>query len=210
MAIDEIYDDHEQSERVRDWLRRNAVGLAAGIGLGLALIWGWNWWQDHQQGQRVETGSRYQAVVSTIAAGDLELASAHAAVLPDGSAYEVLAALDLAKAQFEAGDAEAAIASLRAADSSDVALEPVRRHRLALLLLETGQSEEVVSLLANTTEPASMALLGDALLALDRSDEARQSYASAIAAFPEGAPERSLIELKLIGAGGEPAQPGAI
>lgn len=210
MAIDEIYDDHEQGERVRDWLRRNALGLAAGIGLGLALIWGWNWWQDHQQEQRVGAGQRYQAVVSTAAAGDIEQARAHAAVLPRGSAYEVLAALDIAKAQFEAGDAEGAIATLRAVDSSDIALEPVRRHRLALLLLETGQAADAVALLADASEPASMSLLGDAQLALERPDEARQAYESAIAALEEGSPARRLIELKLIDAGGEPAQPGTI
>ncbi|MGO1893873.1 MAG: tetratricopeptide repeat protein, partial [Luteimonas sp.] len=113
MAIDEIYDDHEQSERVRDWLRRNAVGLAGGIGLGLALIWGWNWWQGHQQGQRVEAGNRYQAVVGAIAAGDLEQAQTQAGALSAGSSYALLAALDLAKAQFEAGDNDAAIATLR-------------------------------------------------------------------------------------------------
>ena len=46
--MDELLNEHEQGERVRSWLQRNAVGLIGGIGLGLALIWGWNWWQGRQ------------------------------------------------------------------------------------------------------------------------------------------------------------------
>src|SRR5690554_2230879 len=209
MAIDEIYDDHEQSERVRDWLRRNALGLVGGIGLGLALIWGWNWWQGHQQGQRVEAGNRYQAVVGAIAAGDLEQAQTQAAALPAGS-YELLAALDLAKAQFEAGDSDAAIATLRTTDGSDPALDPIRRHRLALLLLDAGQAEEAAGLLSGSQEPASLEALGDAQLALDRRDDARQSYESALRGLDVAAPQRRLLELKLIDVGGEPTQPGTI
>ena len=209
MAIDEIYDDHEQSERVRDWLRRNALGLVGGIGLGLALIWGWNWWQGHQHGQRVEAGNRYQAVVGAIAAGDLEQAQTQAAALSAGS-YELLAALDLAKAQFEAGDSDAAIATLRTTDGSDPALDPIRRHRLALLLLDAGQAEEAAGLLAGSQEPASLEALGDAQLALDRRDDARQSYESALRGLDVAAPQRRLLELKLIDVGGEPTQPGTI
>lgn len=210
MAIDEIYDDHEQSERVRDWLRRNALGLLGGIGLGLALIWGWNWWQGHQQGQRVETGNRYQAVVAAIAAGDLEQVRTQAAALPSGT-FQALVALDLAKAQFEGGDGEGAMATLRAADRSDPALAPVINHRLALLLLDAGQAEEAAGLLAGSGEPVSLEALGDAQMALGRRDDARQSYEAALAALGAEAPQRRLLELKLIDAGGEPAQqPGTI
>ena len=50
MAIDDLLDEHEQSERVRSWLRSNAAGLIGGVGLGLAGIAGWHWWQGQQQG----------------------------------------------------------------------------------------------------------------------------------------------------------------
>ena len=48
MAIDDLLDEHEQSEKVRTWLKDNAVGLIGGIALGLALIGGWQWWQKQQ------------------------------------------------------------------------------------------------------------------------------------------------------------------
>ena len=40
MAIDDLLDEHEQSERVRSWIRSNAIGLIGGVGLGLGAIAG--------------------------------------------------------------------------------------------------------------------------------------------------------------------------
>lgn len=209
MAIDDIYDDHEQGERVRDWLRRNSLGLAGGIAIGLALIGGWQWWNKHQHGQRVAEGQRYQQVVDAIAAGDLDQAGTHAGTLESDS-YAMLAALSLGKAQFDAGDTEAAIATLRSAASSDPALDPVRRHRLAQLLIETGEAAEAVDLLAGSADPAALETLGDAQVTLDRHEDARESYQAALRNLDVAAPQRGLVELKLIDAGGEPAQAGAI
>jgi len=209
MAIDDIYDEHEQGERVRDWLRRNFLGLLAGIGLGLVLIFGWQYWQKYQQGQRVQAGTGFQAVVDTIAAGNLEQAQSLAASL-DGDTYRVLAALALAKAQVAAGDIDAATATLRGAASSDPALDPVRRQRLALLLVEAGQAEQAVELLAGSQEPAALESLCDAHVALDQRDQAREAYASALDRIGADAPQRRVLELKLIDAGGQPAQPGTI
>lgn len=209
MAIDDIYDDHEQGERVRDWLRRNSLGLLAGIGLGVALIFGWQYWQKYQQDQRVQAGTGFQAVVDSVATGNLEQAQALAASL-DGDTYRVLAALEVAKAQAEAGDLDAATATLRGAESSDPALDPVRRQRLALLLVEAGQAEQAIELLAGSQEPAALESLGDAHVALDQREQAREAYASALDHIGADAPQRRLLELKLIDAGGQPAQPGTI
>ena len=52
MAIDDLLDEHEQSERVRGWLRQNGAGLIGGVASGLGLIGGWQWWQQHQAAQQ--------------------------------------------------------------------------------------------------------------------------------------------------------------
>src|SRR5690554_929390 len=189
MAIDDIYDEHEQGERVRDWLRRNSLGLLGGVGLGLALIFGWQYWQGHQLEQRVQAGAGFQAVVDSIAAGQLEQAE-HLASNIDGETYRILAALELARAQFEAGDLEAATATLRGADSSDPALEPIRRQRLAVLLVEAGQADQAVEMLAGSQEPAALEALGDAHAGLGQRDQARQSYESALGRLDADAPQR--------------------
>lgn len=209
MAIDDIYDEHEQGERVRDWLRRNSLGLLAGIGLGLALIFGWQYWQRYQLDQRMQAGTAFKAVVDNVAAGNLEQAQTLAAGL-EGDTYRVLAGLELAKAQVEADDFDAAVATLQGAASSDPALEPLRRQRLAQVLLEAGQAQQAVELLGGSGQPAALESLGDAHAALDQRDQAREAYASALDGMAADAPQRRLLELKLIDAGGQPAQPGTI
>src|SRR3954466_3972366 len=98
MAIDDLLDEHEQSEKVRTWLQENALGLIGGVVLGLALIGGWQWWQRQQHDAQVQAGERYQSVVDDIQTGKLQPAKSKLAALPVG-AYSTLGALSLAKAQ---------------------------------------------------------------------------------------------------------------
>ena len=59
MAIDDLLNEHEQSERVRSWLQKNALGLIGGVALGLGLIAGWQWWQKRQHDDRVGASALY-------------------------------------------------------------------------------------------------------------------------------------------------------
>lgn len=45
------YDEHEQSERVKQWLLKNGSNLLTGILLIIAAISGWYWWQGRQIGR---------------------------------------------------------------------------------------------------------------------------------------------------------------
>ncbi|MDX1550349.1 MAG: tetratricopeptide repeat protein, partial [Lysobacter spongiicola] len=63
MAIDDLLDEHEQSERVLEWLRNNGAGLIGGIVLGLAAIGGWKWWEQDRQQQALSVADRYQTAV---------------------------------------------------------------------------------------------------------------------------------------------------
>ena len=76
MAIDDLLDEHEQSERVRSWLRNNGAGLLGGVALGLAVILGWQWWQKDQAGKKEQAYQEYQTAVEGLAKGDLKQAKA--------------------------------------------------------------------------------------------------------------------------------------
>ncbi len=203
MAIDELLDEHEQGERVRDWLRRNALGLIGGVALGLALIGGWRYWQSHQQGQRAAASDSYAEIQRTLAAGDVERAATQAAALRTGT-LAALAALDLAKAQLEAGERDAAIATLRQVSVADAALRQVVDQRLARLLTDAGKGQEAVSLLDGATDPVALEARGDAFAALGEAVAARGAYADALARLDLAAPQRRLLEIKLTDAGGKP------
>jgi predicted negative regulator of RcsB-dependent stress response len=206
MAIDELLDEHEQGERVRDWLRRNGAGIVGGIVLGLALVGGWKWWQAQQLSQRMQAGENYQSMLARIEAGDLAQAQA---VDPGQGAYATLAALSLAKAQVEAGDRDAAIATLRGVDDVDPVLAHVVGQRLARLLTDAGQHQEALQLVAGADDAASLEIRGDAQVALGKPEEARKAYADALTRLDVAAPQRRLIEIKLTHVGGSPAQPEA-
>lgn len=208
MAIDDLLDEHEQSERVRTWLQRNGAGLIGGVVLGLGLIGGWQWWQKQQQAGREAAGQRFEAALKAIESKDLAKAQpAVAALGPDTGAYAVLARLHLAKAQVEAGQRDAAIATLRAARSEDPALAVVVRSRLARLLIDSGKAAEALVLLGDDTEAvAAIEARGDALTALGKREEARAAYAQALAKLDVAAPQRRLLELKLTEVGGSPAR----
>lgn len=208
MAIDDLLDEHEQSERVRTWLRRNGAGLIGGVVLGLAVIGGWQWWQQQQQTAHEAAGERFQAALKTVESKDLAKAQpAVAALGKDGAAYAALAGLQLARAQVDAGQRDAAIATLRAIKSDDAVLSAVVQSRLARLLTDAGKAAEALVMLGDKPQTvAAIEARGDAFAALGKREDARMAYTQALAKLDVAAPQRRLVELKLTEVGGSPAR----
>jgi predicted negative regulator of RcsB-dependent stress response len=207
MAIDDLLDEHEQSERVLSWLRANGAGLIGGIALGLAAIGGWKWWGNRQLEQSVQAAGQYQAAVDAIDAKD-KAAAAKVQALPD-SMYRTLAALDLAKMQVQGDQRDAAIATLRGIKTDEAAIAEIVTQRLARLLIDAKQPAEAIKVLAQSTQPLALEVRGDAQFALGKQDLARKDYTDALAKLDEASPRRRLLELKLTEAGGTPAKPEA-
>lgn len=202
MAIDELLDEHEQSERVREWLRRNGSALILGIALGLAAIGGWQWWLRHQTNKQYEAAANYQAAVDAIKAND-KAAAGKANGLPDGM-FRTLAQLELAKSQVQANQNEAAITTLRSIRSEDPALAAIVNQRLARLLIDSRQADAALKLVANGDSLATLEVRGDAHMALGQREQARDSYNKALLKAEVGTPQRRVLELKLTEAGGTP------
>ena len=207
MAIDDLLDEHEQSERVLEWLRTNGAGLIGGIVLGLAAIGGWKWWQQHDLQQDLAAADSYHAAVSAIEAND-EQAAAKVAALEDG-VFANLSALELAAAQVDAGEIDEAIVTLRAIKPGNPAVADVVNQRLARLLIATDQADAALASLADASTPSALEVRGDAQQALGRTEQAREDYAQALAALDVAAPQRQLLELKLMEVGGTPTTPEA-
>lgn len=208
MAIDDLLDEHEQSERVLAWLRSNGAGLVGGVIIGLALILGWQWWKSQRLADGMKAGDDYQAMLQSLDAKDVKKAQSQAAALGD-SAYAPLAALDLAKAQFEAGHRDAAIATLRDAQTQSTALERIVHQRLARLLIDADKAAEALQVIGDADDAASLEVRGDAQVALGKRDDARKSYSGVLAQLDVASPARRLVELKLTDVGGSPAKPEA-
>jgi len=203
MAIDDILDEHEQSERVLEWLRRNGAGLFGGVLLGLAAIGGWKFWEQRQQQQQYELADQYQAALDAIEASDEKVASKVDAL--GSSVYASLARLQLAAAQADAGQRDAAIATLKAVSAGEPAIASIVDQRLARLLIDAEQPEAALELVADNDAPVALEIRGDAQYALGDRKAALASYTQALAKLDIGSPQRRLLELKLTEVGGIPA-----
>jgi len=210
MAIDDLLDEHEQSERVRTWLRKNGAGIIGGVVLGIGAIAGWQWWQKEQVGKLADANVRYEAVSRSLQSKNLDEAAKEVAALGGGKAsiYSDLASLELAKAQVEAGKYDDAIKTLRAL-KTEGEFKALIDQRIARLLIETGKPADAVTLLGAADDSAGLEIRADALMAQNKRDEARELYTQALAKLDVAAPQRRLLETKLMDAGGTVADPAA-
>lgn len=207
MAIEDLLDEHEQSERVRSWLRTNAIGLVGGIALGLGAIAGFQWWQGQQQQGRMAVNSRYSDAVSRFESGGLPADKGRSTIegISKGNpTLGALAALQLAKAQVDAGNPDDAIATLRNLHDLDPDMRAVVRQRLARLLVDAGKAKDALALLDDERNPAMLDVRGDAQMALGDRAKAQQAYQKALGLVDVGDPQHRLLTLKLIEAGGTP------
>jgi len=210
MAIDDLLDEHEQGERVRTWLRQNGAGIIGGVILALAVIGGWKWWQNEQVGKLAQANSRYDAVSRSLQSKNLDEAVKEVAALEGSKAgiYADLAALELAKAQVEAGRNEDAIKTLRGL-KVEGEFKTLIDQRIARLLIETGKRADALALLGNADDSAGLEIRGDALVAQDKREQARDLYTQSLGKLDVAAPQRRLLEIKLMDAGGTVADPAA-
>lgn len=188
-----IYDtEEEQLEQLKKWWENNNTSLIAGVIGAIVIVAGANFWQNYKLEQRSQASQMYQQLLDSSAKNNIESAEKLAeklAVEHGSSAYAHYAALDLAKIKVQKGDLEAAKAILQKeiknADSAELA--HVSRLRLIQLMLASGQYEQGLQLIAEV-DPASTEgfaanydeLQGDLYVAMDRLDEARSAYQSAI------------------------------
>jgi len=207
MAIDDLLNEHEQSERVRGWIRSNAIGIVGGVVLGLGAIFGWQWWQGQRTQAQMGVNARYTQAVEAFEAGTVPGDKGREVIASLGKGNPTLgtlAALQLAKAQAESGKREDAIATLRNLRDLDADLRPIVRQRLARLLIDAGKAKEALPLLDDDKNPSMLDVRGDARFALGERAQAQKDYLKALALVDVGDPQHRLITLKLIEAGGTP------
>lgn len=204
MAI-EILDEHEQSERVRAWLKDNGSNILTGVALGVALVAGWHWWQGTRSEHQVTAAVQFRALEDAVQAKQPDSVDAIAKSLQTGykdTPYALLAALEAARIKLDGGDAKAALEALEQVDPSihNPALAAVVALRAARLEMVLGEPAKALTRLERL-DPAYATLAdearADALLQLGRTDEARSAYEKALTQIDSGSPLRATVEMKL-------------
>ena len=217
--MSEQYDEHEQSERVKQWILKNGSNILTFILLIVAAISAWQWWQGKQNKDTQETANQYQTFIAAIEKPDV----AKATVLGNAfiknytkSDFAFLASLRMAKMHLEQGKPELAISALESAKS--VAHNPQQLELLAIRKVQVSVSQ------ANYTQADKQLkafkpqyylatydeLQGDLALAKNQTAQAASFYQSALSKLDTAASSRMLIEMKLSEAGGIASKPSEI
>lgn len=211
-------DDLEQSERVREWLRTNGSAITTGIVVGIAGIVGIQWWQHSTQQHRVDAATTFQALQRAADSQDQAQFEQLAGELGDtfgNTPYGALALMQLANEKATKGDLEAAATALEQAAKAaqNQALTALAQLRLARLKLAAGDAQAALDLLAKlpADEFAGLAaeLRGDALMVLQRPGDAETAYQDALSKLETGAPNRTIVQMKLADLGVGDTEPGA-
>ncbi len=205
MAV-ELYDEHEQSERVRNWIKEYGFSMVMGLVLAFAGIFGFRQWQEHQVGQRYLAAEHYHVIQQDLDAGQLEAAEQQYHLMRSEvsrSAYVGMAGLLMAGAYVEDGRLEPAAQIYREVlgDRKLASLWPATTLRLARVLEAQGDVRAALSLLDGGApagyQGAWAELRGDLLMTQGQLDAARVAYQQALENLTGQGGNRRMIEIKI-------------
>jgi predicted negative regulator of RcsB-dependent stress response len=208
--MSDLYDTHEQGERVKNWLRENGSAIVMGLAIAFGLMFGFKQWQAWETNKRQQASAEYQVLASLVEIEQLDAAVPNYEVLkseyPD-SAYTSMASLMMAKARVKAGQLDLATIALTHAmnNARPAPLQVVARERLARIKLSQGDPEAAKALLDGAPSELGMfaEIRGDIHLANGQTEQAIESYRASLQALEEGVGNRDLLTIKLeaLGAG---------
>jgi predicted negative regulator of RcsB-dependent stress response len=203
----EDYDEYEQGEQVRKWIRENGIAVVVGVVLALALIFGWRQWQAHKANREIQASSQFAVIQNAVQADNRQ---AMAAALGDlqqdyaDTAYATLGSAAVAEYDVGKNNLKPAAQNLQWAvsHSQQPALKSLFTLRLARVLIAQDQAQQALTELGGVPSSdygaLSAELRGDALLKLGKSDEARSAYQQAMAKLDkDDAPARHALQMKL-------------
>ena len=207
----EVLDEHEQGELVQKWLRENALTILIGVGLGLVLIFGWQQWNSHRTRRSVDAATQFDVLATDADKKDYDAVKQISAKLKSDygdTPYAVFAAMREAEFAVQRADLDSARASLDWAyqHAGIDAMKAIAGLRLARVELAQTHAQDALDLLDKLPAAGYAAqigeLRGDALVALNRKDDARAAYSDALANLDPNAPNRNFVQMKLNDLGG--------
>lgn len=203
----EIYDSHEQSERVKNWLRENGSAMLMGLVLAFGGLFGFKQWQLWEQNKHRQASAEFNVMVELLSEDQLDAAVSNFETLrsehPD-SAYTALASLYMAGARVASGQSDLAVGLLEDAmrNAQPLPVRVIARARLARLKLDLGEPEAALELLdsapSSTGFEARFAeIRGDIHRAMGQLDLAAAEYQRALDLQETGVGFRPLLQMKL-------------
>jgi len=205
--MSDLYDTHEQGERVKSWLAENGSAIVMGLVLAFGLMFGFKQFQSWETSKRQQASAEYQVMLDLLEADNMDAAVPNYEVLKaefPKSAYTSMASLMMAKSRLQAGQIDLAAAALTHAMeyAQPEPMKVIARERLARVRLSQGDTDTAEKLLdgagSNVGFEAQFAeLRGDIHLAKGETDLAIKSYQDSLAQLEEGVGNRVYLTIKL-------------
>jgi predicted negative regulator of RcsB-dependent stress response len=209
--MDEYLSEKEQWEHVVSVIRMYAPWVIAGVAVAALGMGGMRWWQGRTEQRALDSGARYQQVLSAFARGDRdrglalidELQREHA-----GSPYVDQANLAAARVFVDANELDRAQERLRTVvrEARDPELVSVARLRLARVQIALHKPSDALDTLATPLgkafDASSHEVRGDAYYAKGDRQAALTEYRAAraaqgFAAQGPGLAQNDLLNLKI-------------
>ncbi|WP_114829127.1 YfgM family protein, partial [Vibrio cholerae] len=184
----ELYDTEEQQvEAIKDWWKENGKAVIFGAVIGLGGLFGWRYYQDSVVAAQEAASQSYSKAMDAFQAKGIESEGTIQTFIDANkeTEYAVLAAMQLAKAQVDAGQLDEALAQLEWAKGAtkDAALKPLLTFRVARLQAEQGQFDDALTQLTSIQEKSWAGrvaeLRGDILMRKGDSAAAYAAYTEA-------------------------------
>lgn len=209
----EVYDAHEQGERVKKWLAENGSAIVMGLVIAFGGLFGFKQWQSWQLTNRQAASVEFEVMGELLTSGQLDAAVANFQNLREEhgkSPYTSMAALQFARARMESNQPDLAIGLYEFVIENGYprAMKVVARERLVRVLLDQGEPEQALNLLneaADITgfESRYAEVRGDIHYSQSRLAEAEAAYLEALELLEEGAGDRQKLVMKLESMGAE-------
>ena len=198
--------EQEELEALQKWWKENGRAVVVGLVLGLGGVFGWTAWQSRAEATAERLSVVYQSMVEMAASDDHREALLRADQImqdqPD-SEYAALAGLLGAKSAFAIGRTDDAnhLLGWVVENASRAELRDVARIRSARLLLDGGEADAGLAMLAQVSTSAFAAtveeLRGDILIDNRQSEAAAKAYETALSSAPITSGTRARLQMKL-------------
>ena len=204
--MDDYLSEKEQWEWVKARARENAPAVLLAIVLGVGVIFGWRWWQGHQDAHDLAAGAKYMQMLQSLDRGDRTQALVVLGELErdyGSSPYADQARLLAARVHVDEAQLDNAASELAtvAEHSKDHQLTLVARERLARVQIAQGKPDSALATLGSVADPGAFAaryheVRGDAYYTKGDKAAALGEYRSAQSAGAEGG-DSALLQLKI-------------
>ncbi|MDV7105293.1 YfgM family protein [Vibrio sp. TH_r3] len=184
----ELYDSEEdQVLAIKDWWKENGKAVILGGVLGLGGLFGWRFYQDSVIEAKEAVSNDYAQVIERLSTEGVAVKQQAEQFIQSNAdtEYAVLAALQLAKVQVDAGEFEQALQQLQwaKANTKDNVIAPLINFRIARIQAQNEQFDDAISTLdsldSNAWAGRVAELKGDILLRKGDKEGAYSAYTQA-------------------------------